>query len=106
MNKAWTPLTPADVARLGAHMGVFEIRDSSNQVVSIGYAGGKSLFGLRGELKRELARLGSGHSFRCEVNTQYLTRYKELLMVHKADCGELPRDNRDSAPRLGRLWPD
>ncbi len=106
MSKAWTSLTSGDVERLGAHMGVYQVRDSSDQVVCIGYAGGRSLFGLRGELERELARLGAGHSFRCEVNTQYLTRYKELLMVHKADCGELPRDNRDTAPRLGRLRPE
>jgi hypothetical protein len=47
-----------------------------------------------------------GHSFRFEVNMQYMTRYKELLMVHAADHGELPMDNRKSRPpRLGRMNP-
>ncbi|MBZ5610285.1 MAG: hypothetical protein LAP38_18640 [Acidobacteriia bacterium] len=106
MSKPWASLSRENIAGLGAHMGVYEVQDSSEHTVFIGYAGGKSLFGLRGELERELGRLGTGHRFRCEVNTQYMTRYKELLMVHQADLGELPRDNRDSAPRLGRLRPE
>jgi hypothetical protein len=106
MTKPWTPLTPENVARLRAHMGVYQIQDASDQVVFIGYAGGKSLFGLRGELARALERFGPNHSFRCEVNTQYLTRYKELLMVHQADHSGLPRENRTSPPHLGRLHPE
>lgn len=106
MTKPWTPLTPQDVAKLGGHMGVYEIQDLGGSVVFIGYAGGKSLFGLRGELERELGQRGGGHRFRCEVNAQYMTRYKELLMVHRADRGELPRDNRAAAPHLGRLHPE
>ena len=92
--KPWTPLTPAGLARVRAHMGVYEIADASGQVVFIGSAGGKSLFGLRGELEREMAARGPDHQFRCEVNTQYTTRRKELLMVHRADHGGPPRDNR------------
>jgi hypothetical protein len=106
MSKPWAPLAPENIARLGGHMGVYEIQDAAGSVIFIGYAGGRSMFGLRGELERELARRGAGHRFRCEVNTQYITRYKELLMVHQADEGELPRDNRDSSPRLGRLRPE
>ena len=106
MNKAWTPLTPERVKRLSGQLGVYQIQDTSGQVVFIGYAGGRSLFGLRGELEKELASRDSGHSFRLEVNMQYMTRYKELLMVHTADHGELPLDNRKSPPpRLGRLRP-
>lgn len=106
LNKPWIPLTRENTRKLGGHMGVYEIQDSAGSVVFIGYAGGRSLFGLRGELEGELDRRGGDHRFRCEVNTQYITRYKELLMVHKADQGELPRDNRDSAPLLGRLRPE
>ena len=36
----------------------------------------------------------------------YLTRYQELLMLHQADFGELPVDNRGALPvTLGRLSP-
>jgi hypothetical protein len=106
MTKPWAPLTPEMVERLSSQLGVYQIQDSSGQVVFIGYAGGRSLFGLRGELKKELAGRDVGHSFRFEVNMQYMTRYKELLMVHAADHGELPMDNRKSRPpRLGRMNP-
>ncbi len=106
MNKPWMPLTPETVKRLGGQLGVYQIQDKSGRIVFIGYAGGRSLFGLRGELEKELTNRDSGHSFRCEVSTQYMTRYKELLMVHAAEHGELPADNRKSRPpRLGRMSP-
>ena len=105
MSKAWIPLTPENVKRLGGHLGVYQIQDASGHIVFIGYAGGRSLFGIRGELERELAGRGPGHSFRYEVTIQYLTRYKELLMVYVADHRELPVDNRKSPPRLGRMSP-
>lgn len=106
MNKAWIALTLERVQRLSGQPGVYQIQDASGQVVFIGYAGGRSLFGLRGEVERELASRGPGYSFRCEINMQYMTRYKELLMIHAADHGELPRDNRKlGLPRLGRLRP-
>ena len=106
MNKEWKPLTPESVKRLGAHLGVYQIQDTSGQVILIGYAGGRSLFGLRGELERELASRDSSYRFRCEVNMQYISRYKELLMVHAAEHGELPVENRKTRPpRLGRINP-
>jgi hypothetical protein len=105
MNKAWIPLTAENVKRLGGQLGVYQIQDGSEQVVFIGYAGGRSLFGLRGELERELRNRPEGHSFRYEVTMQYITRYKELLMVHVADRGALPPDNRNSRVQLGRMCP-
>jgi hypothetical protein len=106
MNKPWTSLTPENVKQLSGQLGVYQIQDASGQIVFISYAGGRSLFGLRGELERELASRSSRYSFRCEVNMQYMTRYRELLMVHAAEHGDLPQDNRSLRPhRLGRLSP-
>jgi len=106
MNKPWTPLTPENVKQLSGQLGVYQIQDASGQIVFIGYAGGRSLFGLRGELERELASRSSHCSFRCEVTMQYMTRYRELLMLHAAEHGDLPLDNRKLRPRrLGRLSP-
>lgn len=106
MNKAWIGLTQENVKRLGGQVGVYQIQDEAGQVVFIGCAGGRSLFGLRGELERELARRAPGHSFRCENTMQYMTRYRELLMIHAADYGQLPLENRNShPPRLGRMSP-
>lgn len=106
MNKAWIPLTAESVKRLSGQLGVYQIQESSGQVIFIGYAGGRSLFGLRGELERELAKRSPGHCFRCEINMQYISRYKELLMVHAADYGDLPVENQGASPfQLGRIHP-
>jgi hypothetical protein len=44
--------------------------------------------------------------FRVEVNQQYHTRFRELLMVHQADHGQLPPANAEDPPiGLGRLSP-
>ena len=70
----------------------------SGAVLYIGHAGGRSPFGLRSELQRELQDAAPGHQFRVEVNMQYRTRWLELLMVHEADHGSLPPDNAKNPP--------
>ncbi len=107
MTKPWIDLTPETVKRLPGQLGVYQLADAEDCVVYIGYAGGRTLFGLRSELERALAeRPGDAVRFRCEVNQQYTTRYQELLMLHVADHGELPLINRANPPvRLGRLSP-
>lgn len=105
MTKPWVPLTQQVADAAGGYLGVYEIQSADGQTVFIGCAGGRSLFGLRGELTRELAERGAGHQVRHEVNTQYLSRMQELLMAHVADHGELPRDNREQRLSLGRLRP-
>jgi len=105
--KPWIPLTAENLARLPAELGVFEIADSDGQTLFIGYAGGRSLFGLRSELEAVRTRWPERSlSFRAEVTSQYLSRHEELLMVHKAEHGTLPRENvADSNRRIGRLSP-
>ena len=104
LEKPWRPLDEREVATLPAQLGVYQIAEPDGEVVRIGYAGGKSLFGLRGEIEREAkVRAGKPGLFRCEVNMQYMSRYQELLMVHVADFGSLPRENTERADRLGRL---
>lgn len=101
LDKPWQACSGAGA--LPGHMGVFQLADGAGAVVYIGYAGGRSRFGLRGEVEAAAARLGAV-SFRCEVTTAYLTRYQELLMVHRARHGVLPTGNGDVAG-LGRLSP-
>ena len=105
LDKPWTPLQPDAVARVGGHLGVYEIADESGQVIFVGFAGGHSRFGLRGELEARCREEPEGRAFRYEVNMSYLTRYRELLMAFEADHGRLPAQN-DRPPRLGRLHPD
>jgi hypothetical protein len=105
LDKPWRALTAANVAGLAAELGVYQLGDAQGRILRIGYAGGRTLFGLRSELEAALAA-GEASTFRTEVNAQYLSRYEELLMVHKADFGELPAGNAaDAHRRLGRLSP-
>ena len=54
LTKPWRPLNEAEVAKLGGHMGVYELGNGDGEVVYVGFAGGKSRFGLKGELMRVL----------------------------------------------------
>jgi hypothetical protein len=107
MTKPWRPLDEANVKALPGQLGVYELADDDGKVVAIAFAGGRSLFGLRGELEKVLAAPPSDATrFRCEVNMQYQTRYRELLMAYHADHGHLPSGNQDDPPiNLGRLSP-
>jgi hypothetical protein len=105
-SKPWQDLTEATARRLPGQLGVYQIADAGGAVVKIGFAGGRSAFGLRSALLDELAALGAGLRFRVEINMQYTTRYAELLMLHQADHGALPRENAKNPPaKLGRLSP-
>jgi hypothetical protein len=107
LEKPWIELTPEAVKALPGQLGVYQLADADGRVVYIGFAGGRSLFGLRSELERALQeRPGGAARFRCEVNQQYTSRHRELLMLHVADHGGLPEVNAaDPPPRLGRLSP-
>jgi hypothetical protein len=104
MTGPWTALDEANVRRLGGHMGVYELATADGEVVRIGFAGGRSAFGLRGELEAAL-RENAATSFRYEITTSYLSRYRELLMAHAADQGAIPVGNAGSDLQLGRLSP-
>lgn len=106
LTKPWVDLTAGNVARLGGQTGVYEVAAPTGETELIGYAGGRSPFGLRGEMERQLgARHGTGWRFRVEVTSAYLTRWRELLMAHVADHGAPPTGNEGDGAGLGRLSP-
>jgi hypothetical protein len=107
MTKPWVALTPENVRKLPGQLGVFQLADEAGTIVYIGFAGGRSLFGVRSEVEKALAERPAGATqFRVEINQQYTTRYQELLMVHVYDHGSVPRGNvGQPLPRLGRLSP-
>jgi hypothetical protein len=106
LERPWRDLTAENVAALKGELGVYQLADAEGRVLRIGYAGGRTLFGLRSELEAALTAGGAAR-FRTEVTSNYLSRYEELLMVHKADHdGQLPPGNTaPSDQRLGRLSP-
>lgn len=106
LEKPWKPLTAEAAKGLPGQLGVYQIADASGSILFIGEAGARAPFGLRSEMQREHAARGDGLQFRVEVNTQYRTRWFELLMVHQHDHGSLPPDNaKNPPPALGRLSP-
>ncbi|MBE7519135.1 MAG: hypothetical protein HS107_07790 [Thermoflexaceae bacterium] len=98
LSKPWRALTGEEVAHLPGYLGVYELADETGQVLYVGYAGGNSLFGLRSALQGHLGAPGVAR-FRFEVNTQYMSRYHELLMLHARDHGDIPAMNRSNRPR-------
>lgn len=101
LNKPWRART--ELARVPGQVGVFELADEAGHVCFIGVADARSLFGLRSAIEAGFTAVPAAVSFRFESTSAYHTRYRELLMVHKADHGELPQAN---APmRLGTLHP-
>jgi hypothetical protein len=105
LTKRWQPLTADTVRQLPGQLGVFELSDADGRVILIGYAGGRSPFGLRSAVGKAWRACGDAALFRHEVNMQYLSRYKELVMLHVADHGVLPIHNSDAPSTLGRLNP-
>lgn len=102
MTKPWLPLTPEAASVPGGQMGVYQLGDAHGSVLRIGYAGGRSRFGLGGELRDAV---GTADTFRYEVTSAYMSRYLELMMVHLHDFGRLPERNDEDPARLGRLSP-
>lgn len=104
IEKAWVDLTAENAAKLPGQLGVYQVADATGAVAHIGYAGARELFGLRSALQREAGSHPTGHRFRVEVNTQYQSRWRELLMLHVLDHGALPPENETDRPAsLGRL---
>jgi len=80
--------------------------------VYIGFAGGRSLFGLRGELKRHFEGAANavtaerGRQFRYEINMQYMSRYRDLLQRFNEDHDRLPPGNQqpgEYVPSVGAV---
>ncbi len=107
MDKSWIPLSIENVEKLAAHLGVYQLANEGGEIVYIGMAGGRSLFGLKGELKKALDDVPEGASqFRVEVNMAYRTRRMELLAAYVNDHGDLPSANTDiDINSLGRIRP-
>lgn len=104
LDKPWIDLTEATALRLPGQLGVYQLADAGGAILRIGFAGGKELFGLRSALQRELSLHPPGTRFRYEVNTQYQSRWRELLMLHKREFGDVPPGNEADKPRrLGSL---
>ncbi len=107
MDKPWEPLNENSLKTVASHLGVYQLANEAGDIVYIGVADARTLFGLKGELRNAIASPPAGASqFRVEINMAYRTRHAELLQAYKHDHGELPIGNTDIDERmLGRLRP-
>jgi hypothetical protein len=104
LSKPWMPIEDA-LALLRGNLGVFELADADGTVLFIGYAGGDSLYGLKGCVTEALQTVAGVSLVRFEVTTAYHTRYRELLMAYQADFAGLPPGNSPLTFKLGKLSP-
>lgn len=107
LEKEWQRFDADVVGQLAGHMGVYQLGRADGHVLHIGYAGGASPLGLRGELATHLAAsTGSATHFRFEITTAYLSRFRELVAVHVHDHGAAPGLPAGVEPAgLGRVQP-
>lgn len=115
LKKPWQTFDPDPkaVRRLSGATGVYELGDEHGEVIYIGYAGTRALFGLRGRIAdhfsvhepnpviRERAR-----RYRYEVNMMYYSRWVDLLSRYQEDYERLPPGNQvdpEPIPTLGRF---
>ncbi len=107
LAKPWLDLDDAAIAALPGQLGVYEIGDAKGGTLELGFAGGRSRFGLRSAIAEAAAKHLAASRFRYEVTMQYWSRFEELLAVYVADHGELPPGNADrGVQRVGRLGVD
>ena len=102
LDKKWVGKEDA-MLLLRGNLGVYQLADAAQQSRFIGYAGGKSLFGLKGEIQAALQDHPTALFVRWEVTSAYMSRYRELLMLHLYDHDVLPPENNPIP--LGKLRP-
>ena len=107
LDKAWQPLGQQQLAKVGGHLGIYQLGNDNGDILYIGVAGGRSRFGLKGELSEHFqSATCTATCFRIEVNMSYHTRHLELLQAYVHDHGQLPPLNTDiELTSLGRLRP-
>ncbi len=102
LTNPWVPIADA-LLRLKGHLGVFQLANAAGDVLYIGYAGGKSQYGIRAEVANAAEQIPDAVNVRVEITSAYLSRFRELMMVHIADHGAPPEHN--PPVKLGKLSP-
>ena len=68
LDKRWQPLSEA-LSRLRGNMGVFQLANDSGEVIYVGFAGGRSQYGLGGEVRSLAVQIPEASQVRWEVTT-------------------------------------
>ena len=105
LTKPWTTIDAAALDAVPGQLGVYELADADHRVLFVGRADARSLFGLKGEIARDVRAVPEARAFRYEVTSAYHTRHLELLMAHASGAGLPPVNVARGLPALGRLRP-
>jgi len=110
IDKPWTPRDRLTAKDLPGTVGVYELSDRDGEIIFVGCAGGRSLFGLRGMLTEHCSGKdpnpiirGRTAAYRYEITTNYLIRRLELLSRFHEDHGHLPAGNEAASECLPPL---
>ena len=75
LEKNWEILDSARIKALPGQLGVYQIADEDEQIISVGYAGAKEPFGIRSALEREILLHGNvATQFRYEFTSNYQSK--------------------------------
>ena len=86
LDKPWRDLNAENLARVTGHLGVYQLANDAGDILYIGVAGGRTRYGLKGEISKALDAPPPGVTkFRFEVNMSYRTRHAELLEAYVKD---------------------
>ena len=112
IDKPWLPRERFAPKALPGTVGVYELGDAGGDVIFVGFAGGRTAFGLRGVIGDHFSDnepntviRARAERYRYEVTTNYLIRRLELLSRFHEDNGRLPPGNeagREPLPPLAR----
>ncbi len=110
LTKPWEEVADIDPASIPGQLGVFQLATPDQEVVYIGYAGGREPFGLRSALPDAMETISASMAIaptlvRYELTHGYLTRWEELMMIHVHDHGDPPPGNGPSDTPRGRIFP-
>ena len=102
LDKKWVSKDDA-LLLLRGNLGVYQLADATQQIRFIGYAGGKSLFGLKGEIQPAFPDDPTAEVVRWEVTSASMSGDRDRLMLHLYGHDVLPPENNPIP--LGKLRP-
>ncbi len=110
LTKPWEEVAGIDPASIPGQLGVFQLASSEQEVVYIGYAGGRQPFGLRSALPEAVKTVSESMAtpptlVRYELTHGYMSRWEELMMIHVYDHGDPPPANDPLDTPRGRIFP-
>lgn len=89
IRNPWVDLADVTARSLPTSVGVFELADDNGGFVAVGFAGGRSTFGLRSEIPLVSSVYSTARRVRYEVTSNYLSRLGELQKLYAKEIPDV-----------------